>query len=88
MPFVFEGFGIAREGRVLVHHVDWSPGDLGLTVLRGQGASQLGLVLARRLPRACRTWGSLTYDGVDWRVRPPPCSSGRPGTSAPRGWVT
>lgn len=72
LPFHLHRFGAAHGEDVALRHIDWVAPARGAVHLRGRGVQTLADLLTRQeSSQDLRTWGTLTYDGIDWRVRPP-----------------
>lgn len=72
MAFRLNRFGVALKAQTCLHHLSWEAPRAGLIHLRGTATPWLIKVLTRETqPEGMRTWGTLTYGGIDFRVRPP-----------------
>lgn len=72
MAFRLNRFGVALDATVYIRHLSWEAPRAGMVHLSGESTPWLIKLLTREtLPAGLRTWGSLTYDGIDFRVRPP-----------------
>lgn len=71
----FSDFGVAVGPRAIIRDFSCRFPTRGLVRLLGppgSGKSLIGRILARHIvPADVRFWGSITYNGLDWRVCPP-----------------
>lgn len=75
MAFRLNRFGVALKAQICLHHLSWEAPRLGMIHMPGAATPWLIKLLTRETqPEGMRTWGTLTYDGIDFRVRPPALS--------------